>query len=89
MYLPLATVFGAAVIAGSIVWASEEQAAATKCAAYISTETGSLSITALAQGKDTNAARAGYAALVYAGCPFPIPDHFRSTPSLLREFGNR
>ena len=77
------------MVAGSVVWASQEQTTAARCAALIGSEAGTLAIVAIVQGKDNSAARTGYAALVYAGCPFPYPDQFASatTSRLLQEFG--
>lgn len=87
MYSAIATLAAGMMVAGSIVWASQEQANAVRCAAYVGSEAGALSIAAIVQRKDNNATRIGYAALVYAGCPFPYPDQFHST-ALLREFGS-
>lgn len=77
MYGAIATVVGASIIAGSIVWASDQHAKSVRCAGYLASANGSDSVLRIfGGGKNDRTSQAAFHALKLAGCPFERPFNF-------------
>lgn len=77
MYSAIATLFGACIIAGSIVWASDQHARSVRCAGYLASVNGADSVLRVfGGGRNDRIAQEAFRALTLAGCPFERPWNF-------------
>lgn len=77
MYGAIATIVGAIIIAGSVVWASDQHARSVRCAGYLASVNGSDSVIRIfGSGSNSRVAQEAFRALTLAGCPFERPWNF-------------